>query len=335
MLVCRVLGPTEVEVDGALVELGGPLPRRLFTGLIAGGGRPVADGRLVDVLWGSDAPADASAALRVYVSRLRQALGERHRDLLGRAGSGYVLRLAPDGTDAARFIQAVERGRLLLAEGNAVSAVRVLGDALGLWRGEAFADMPDAELTEGLRARLAEFRGLAVEERAAARLALGDATQAVVELSAAAAGDPYRERLWALLALGLYRSGRQAEALAALRRVRAVLTEELGVDPGTDLQELERRVLAQDPQLLLPGSPGRADHTGPAGRVEVGGTPARAAQPETPAGVRRKPVRRPFSSFHGRGNELAGLTTALAADRLVTLVGPAGVGKTRVAIEYL
>jgi predicted ATPase/DNA-binding SARP family transcriptional activator len=304
--------------------------------LIAAAGQPVTDDRLVDVVWGADAPADASAALRVYVSRLRHALGDRHRDLLERTRSGYVLRLAPDGTDTARFIQAVERGRLLLADGNALSAVRVLGDALGLWRGEAFADLPDADLTEGLRARLAESRGLALEERAAARLAMGDPAQAVIELSAAAAGNPYRERLWALLALGLYRGGRQADSLAALRRVRTVLTEELGVDPGTDLQELERRVLAQDPHLLLPGSPGRADPTGPADRVDGGGKPTRDARSETPPpGVRRKPLRRPFSSFHGRGNELASLATALAADRLVTLVGPAGVGKTRLAIEYL
>src|SRR5882757_1120873 len=101
MLVCRVLGPTEVEADGAAVELGGPLPRRLFTGLIAAAGQPVTDDRLAHAVWGSDAPPHAPEAVRVYVSRLRQALGERHRDVLGRTRSGYVLRLAPDATDAA------------------------------------------------------------------------------------------------------------------------------------------------------------------------------------------------------------------------------------------
>jgi len=335
MLVCRILGPTEAEADGAEIALGGPLPRRLFTRLIAAAGQSVTDDRLADAVWGADAPERPSAALGVYVSRLRHAIGEQHRDLLERTISGYVLRLAPDGTDAARFAQGVEQGRLLLAHGNADSAVQVLGDALALWRGEAFADLPAADVAEASRARLVELRALAIEERAAALLAVGDAAHAVVELSAVAAANPYRERLWALLILGLYRGGRQGEALAALHRVRALLSTELGVDPGADLQELERRVLAQDQRLLLPGPPGRVDPVGPADPVAGGDSPAQHAEPDTPVGIRHETLNRPFSSLHGREKELATIAATLAEDRLVTLVGPAGVGKTRLATEHV
>ena len=318
-LVCKVLGSTEVELDGARLELGGPAPRRLFTALIAAGGQPLSDDRLAEAVWGADDPRHAIPTLQVHVSRLRQALGKQGRDLLERAGSGYALRLAPESVDTARFGQAVERGRRLLAEGKPEAAARLLTEALGLWRGEPFADLSAADLVAPARAQLEELREIAIDERCSAWLAAGDATRAVSELGAAVIVTPYRERRWALLILGLYRSGRQGDALAALRRVRTLLADELGSDPSAELQELERRVLGQDPHLLLT-APARVDE------------PVAAADRAVPANRSRG---RRLSAFLGRDDELAAITALLAEQRLVTLVGPAGVGKTRLVMEYL
>jgi predicted ATPase/DNA-binding SARP family transcriptional activator len=306
VLVCKVLGATEVEADGVRLELGGPFPRRLLTALIAAQGQLVPDERLAEAVWGADAPVPAAAVLRVHVSRLRRALGNGRRELLERQSLGYRLRLSPDATDAERFARSVEQGRKLLADGDAASALRVLTEALTLWRGEPYADLPASPVVEAARGRLEELREVAVDERLAARLATGEAALAVSELGAAVQASPYRERRWALLILGLYRTGRQADALATLRRVRALLAEELGIDPGAELQELERRVLGQDPYLMLP----------------------EMAEPQ------RQEPGRPLSSFLGRDGELRSVAEALAQRRLVTVVGPAGVGKTRLIVEY-
>ncbi|WP_372661533.1 BTAD domain-containing putative transcriptional regulator [Amycolatopsis kentuckyensis] len=316
MLVCRVLGPTEVEAGGAGVDLGGPLPRRLFTALVLAAGEPVSDGRLVEAVWGADPPSRAAAALQVYVSRLRGAFGSGGRDLLERAGSGYRLRVPPGAVDADRFVQQVERGRRLLAEDNAAPALHAFTEALTWWHGEPYADLPAGPDVLAARGRLVELREVAIEERLAARLSTGDAPGAVAELDAAVRAAPYRERRWALLILGLYRCGRQGDALAALRRVRALLADELGVDPGPELQRLERLVLAQDLRLLLPETP--------------------STPPPAPAGglAAARRFGRPLSSFLGRDRELATVARLLAEQRLVTLVGPAGVGKTRLVVEY-
>jgi predicted ATPase/DNA-binding SARP family transcriptional activator len=306
VLVCLVLGPVEVEAGGAHLDVGGPLPRRLLTALVAADGRAVPDDRLVEIVWGEDAPPRAVAALQVYVSRLRRALGPQGQGLVERSGSGYRIALEPDATDAARFTKAVADGKQLLAESAAKQAFQVLTDALELWRGEAYADLHDSPALEAARGRLGELREVAVEERLAAQLAMGDAASAVAELEAGVRVEPYRERRWALLTLGLYRCGRQGDALSALRRVRGLLADDLGVDPGVELQELEGRVLAQDPRLLLPAP----------GALTTG-------------------IGRRLSSFIGRDGEVATVARLLAEQRLVTIVGPAGVGKTRLAFEYV
>jgi len=293
VLIARVLGTTEVETDGTRVELGGPQPRRLVTALLAAEGRPVSEGVLTEAVWGDEPPANPTGSLQAYVSRLRRQLG---RHPLARAGDGY--RLTVDDTDAARFTADVRRGRQLLDDERPGEALRAFDAALARWRGEAFADLPETVA----RTRLNELRAVAVEERLAARLAVGDAPGAVAELESAVRAEPYRERRWELLILALYRSGRQAGALAALRRVRARLADELGIDPGPALQELEGRLLAQDPRLLLPSRP-------------------------------TAPVR-PLSHFFGRAHELAALDELTAASRLVSLVGPGGAGKTRLAVEF-
>ncbi|WP_158647386.1 BTAD domain-containing putative transcriptional regulator [Actinoplanes sp. ATCC 53533] len=308
MLSCRVLGPTEVGAGRELLDLGGPLPRRLLTALIAAAGRPVGGDALALAVWGDEPPASPEVSLQAYVSRLRRAFGPAHRDALQRIGDGY--RLVGAATDVAAFEAEAARGRGLLGEQRPAEAVRAFDAALRLWRGEAYADLGGA--AEAARARLEELRLVAVEERLAARLAVGDAPGAVAELTPAVRAEPYRERRWELLILGLYRSARQAEALSALRRVRALLADDLGVDPGPALQSLERRLLAQDPGLLLPAGPAAAPRSG-------GWAPA---------------VPRPLSTFVGREAELATLTGSLPAVRLLTLVGPGGAGKTRLAVEY-
>ncbi|MEJ3655511.1 BTAD domain-containing putative transcriptional regulator [Actinomycetes bacterium KLBMP 9759] len=306
MLVCRVLGATEVEVDGSVRDLGGPVPRRLVTALLVDPGRAVPDDRLVEAAWGGRPPARAGVAVQAYMSRLRAALGAAHRQAVCRAPGGYLLDVGDADVDAALFAALVEDGRRAMSAGSAVEASKLLGEAVALWRGPPFADLDDAEIVEAPRSRLVELFDVANEELAAARLACGDAPAAVAELEELVRSAPLRERRWALLATALYRSGRQGDALAALRRVRGLLAEELGADPGRDLQRVERQVLAQDAALD-------------------------AARPATVA----RPVRRPPTSFVGRDAQVAAIGTELAAAPLVTLVGPAGVGKTRTLVEFL
>ncbi|RSM77670.1 transcriptional regulator [Kibdelosporangium aridum] len=294
MLVVRVLGPIEVAVGDTRVDLGGSLPRRLLAALVAAGGQVVADDRLAELVWGARPPAKAAATLQVYVSRLRRALGPEGRDLLARDGLGYRFDAARASVDASRFVELIEAGRGSSPD----EAQHGLAEALELWRGQPYADLAESDEVDAARSRLTELREVALEERAAARLASGDATGAVPDLEELARAAPLRERRWALLVLALYRCGRQGDALAAVRRARAVLAEELGVDLGVELQDLERQVLAQDPSL------------------------------------RKRPSGRPLTSFLGRDTELDTIAGLFETQRLVSLVGPAGVGKTRLAVEY-
>ena len=302
--MCRVLGPVEVVVDGVLVDVGGALPRRLVAALAVAGGKVVPDDRLVDAMWGSAPPPKPAIAVQAYVSRIRTTLGP-YRGRLERDTLGY--RLTLDQLDAQQFTELVEEARAHLSKERAEPAYRLLTEATELWRGEAYPELPD-EYVAAERGRLHEVREAAAEDLAAARLASGDAVGAVVQLEQLVREQPLREHRWALLVLGLYRSDRQGDALAALRRIRKLLADELGVDPGTELTEIERQVLAQDPRLLL-------------------------TEPPQPA-AQVVPIRRPLTSFLGREIDLKTLTEHLAAQRLISLIGPAGVGKTRLAIEY-
>ncbi|WP_306209538.1 BTAD domain-containing putative transcriptional regulator [Actinoplanes sp. RD1] len=281
MLECRVLGPLEVLSRSGRIDPGGPQPRRLVAALAMARGAAVSDDRLAEAVWGDRPPASPAVSLQAYVSRLRKALGDR--DALPRTPAGYRLVAR---TDAAEFEAAVAAGHFEAA--------------LRCWRGRPYPELD--EFAEAERARLTELHAVAAEERAAGLLAVGDAPAAVAELLDLVREEQYRERRWELLILALYRSARQAEALSALRRVRALLADDLGVDPGPALQSLERRLLAQDPGLLLPAPP--------------------VALP------------RPLSLFVGRKAEQEWLDTAFRTARLVTLVGPGGAGKTRLAVEW-
>ena len=250
-LEVRLLGPIEVERDGDPIALGGQKPRTLFAVLALEPGRVVSADRLVEALWPGDPPETAAHAVQVYVSQLRKALGP----VIATRAPGYVLELAPERVDVHRFARLAQEGRTALESGDAASAEVALREALALWRGPALADFLYEPFAQTQIARLEELRTVAVEERIEADLALGRHGELVSELEALVRAERLRERPRAQLMLALYRSGRQADALAAYRDARETLVEELGIDPGPELRELEAAILRQDDSLLLEETP--------------------------------------------------------------------------------
>jgi DNA-binding SARP family transcriptional activator len=242
----RILGPLEVWDEGGEVSPGGRKPRALLTVLLLYANEVVSADRLIDELWGEDSPERADAALRVNVSRLRKALPQ---DVLTTRSPGYVVRVEPDKLDLHRFERLVDEARSLLARGLVADASERLRDALSLWRGPALADFAYESFARTAIARLEEIRLAAVELRIDTDLVLGRHHEVVGELEALVAEHPLRERLRRYLMTALYRSGRQAEALDTYQDARGALVDELGVEPSTALQELERAILRQDPAL--------------------------------------------------------------------------------------
>jgi DNA-binding SARP family transcriptional activator len=241
----RILGPLQVGDESGEISLGGRKPRALLAVLLLHPNEVVPADRLIDELWGEDSP-ERAAALRVNVSRLRKALP---RDVLTTRSPGYVVRVEPDELDLHRFERLVDEGRGLLARSLVADASERLREALSLWRGPALADFAYESFAQVAIARLEEIRLAAVELRIDADLARGRHDELVGELEALVAEQPLRERLRGYLMTALYRSGRQAEALEAYKDARRALVDELGVDPGPALQELERAILRHDPGL--------------------------------------------------------------------------------------
>ncbi|MGA5823358.1 AfsR/SARP family transcriptional regulator [Kitasatospora sp. NPDC094028] len=244
-----VLGALTAERDGTALALKGPRHRAVLARLIVARHRVVPVTRLIDDLW-TDPPPAALGALRTFVADLRRTLEPERPPraparLLATEGPGYVLRPAPHTVDAWRFETAVAEATGLPAE----RALARLDDALALWRGPAYADHAEEDWTRAERTRLTELRLRAVEQRAEALLTLGRAAQAVPDLRAHLADHPWREDAWRLLALAQYRTGRQGDALAALRDARTALADGLGLDPGHALRRLEADILAQHPAL--------------------------------------------------------------------------------------
>ena len=244
----RILGPLEVR-DGAGVA---PLPRRreraLLAALLLRPGEVVSTDRLVEAIWGEEPPRTVVGSLQNAVSELRKALGA---DAVATRSPGYVLVVDPETIDAVRFERAVQRAAGLPAAERA----EALGAALALWRGPALADLADEAFAHTEAARLDELRLAATEERVDADLELGRGADLVAEIDAHVAANPLRERLRGQLMLALYRSGRQADALEAYQDARRALVDGLGIDPSPALQELERRILRQDPELLATAAP--------------------------------------------------------------------------------
>jgi len=305
----RILGSLDVRADAGPVALSGAKPRALLAVLLLHANEPVSAERLAIALWGEDAPAGAGKTIQVHVSRLRRALGEP--DVLVTTPTGYQLRVLPGELDADRFEQLAAEGHRALGDRAPERAARVLREALSLWRGPALADLAFEAFAQAEIARLEEERLAALEARIEADLALGRHAELAGELAQLLAAHPLRERLHGLLMLSLYRSGRQADALQAYRDARDVLVEQLAIEPGPELRELERAILAHDPALDL----------------------ARAAADERASAAR---IPAPPTPTIGREADLALLRADLlgeSAGQLLTLVGPGGVGKTRLALE--
>jgi predicted ATPase/DNA-binding SARP family transcriptional activator len=300
-----VLGPLELVVGGASVRLTARRQRALLAALLLRAGRVVAADALIEAVWGDDPPDSAASTLRLYVSNVRRCLPP---DRLVTRSPGYLLRVEEGELDAERFEALFADGRRTLAQGSPRLARSLLGRALDLWRGAALADLAAESFAREAADRLDELRLQCVEERISADLELGHHREVLAELEVLVATHPLRDRLRSQLMLALYRSGRQADALACYRRGHDLLVEEHGLDPGIELRALERRILQQDESLDLAGS---------GFSTERYGVPA------------------PATATIGRDREIAEVRERLLSGpgRLVTLVGPGGVGKTRLALE--
>lgn len=300
-----ILGQLEVRLDEARVEVGGGKQRALLALLLTRVDEVLPVDAILDRLWGDHPPATAKTALQGYVSGLRKAIPSGS-DRLQTVSGGYVLRLVGDELDARRFEELAESARGEI-DRDPERAASLLREALGLWRGPALADFAYDAFAQAEMARLEEARLAATEDLHDAELACGRHADIVGRLEAEVAAHPLRERLRGQLILALYRSGRQAEALEAYQATRDVLVEELGIDPSPALQRLEKAILVQDPSLEAPAP------TGEAARIDL---PARV------------------TSFVGRETELGELTALMREGaRMVTLTGPGGTGKTRLAVE--
>ncbi len=318
-----ILGPIEVDRPGAgRLALGGPKSRQLLTLLVLHRNRAVPPDRLAASLYGETPPKGAEVTLRSHISHLRRRLAEAALDqTLVTGPAGYTLVLAPGQVDADRFEQLVGLGQEALGLGHAERAVQRVREALELWRGQPYADLDDVDAAGAEEARLQELHLVALETLATAQLASGRHGDVVGELQGLVAAHPFRERFCAQLMVALYRSGRQADALAAYTATRERLAEELGLDPGPELQDLAQAVLRQDPVLL-----------GATAAPTPPPTPVGRATPQLSDAVLAAATRTPLV---GRTEEVARVeaawrTVAEGGRRLLLLSGEAGIGKTRV-----
>jgi YVTN family beta-propeller protein len=318
----RLLGAIEACADGIPLPVAGPRQRAVLADLALHAGRAVPVVQLIDDLWGDRPPASAKSTLESYVYRLRQVLnasGAAGGLLVTRAG-GYMLDAAPDDIDALRFRDLAARGGTAADQGDAASAVRLITSALALWRGPALADVRDAPFAVLAAQRLEDERLTAAERLAGARLALGQHCELVAELETLIAASPYRERVHAQLMLALYRSGRQAEALAAFRRTRGLLARELGIEPGRELCDLQQAILRHAPELELArgGALQRAPHP-------AAGVPPADQEPSAPVDPPAREMVGPTAVRAWRWAAVAAIVILAAAVGLPVLLtaGPA------------
>jgi DNA-binding SARP family transcriptional activator/tetratricopeptide (TPR) repeat protein len=368
-----VLGPVTAWFGGQELSVGQPRQQAVLGTLAMRANRVISRGELVDAVWGQDPPASAEGGIYTYVAGLRRII-EPNRSLRGpgrvlvSSGAGYVLHLVPGQPDAIAFEQYLARARQLRKTGDPAGAVAAINTALGLWRGSAFAGVP-GPFAETERARLAEMRSAAAEERADVLLLLGRHEEVVPDLTAMVADHPLRERMRGLLMIALYRSGRQAEALRVYAEGRRVLADELGIDPGSDLARLHQQVLTMDAALNLavpaavigedrPGAtdPGADAGEGPHVAADEFAVPADAGYAPEPEPGHRSwpgaehgavpvPAQLPLDApgFSGRHEELGMLQAMLPSARsasstesvpIIVISGTAGVGKTALAVRF-
>jgi DNA-binding SARP family transcriptional activator len=306
----RILGPLEAFDNERALSLGGSRQRSVLALLLLRSNEALSRDVIIDGLWGESPPPTAAKVLQNCISALRKELPDGGQ-ALRTVGGAYALAVAPGELDRDRFEQALRKGRSALASGESEEAAAELRSALALWRGSALCDFAYERFAQDEIVRLDELHIEAVEDRIDADLACGRADELVAELEALVGRHPLRERLRRQQMLALYRTGRQAEALAAYRDARQTLLGELGIEPTRALQDLEKAILAQDPSL----------------EVELQPPPRDAV-----------PGRRAATPVLGREDELAvldaGLDDALSGrGRLFVLVGPPGAGKTHLADE--
>ena len=318
-----ILGPLTVEEGDRAVEIRRGIPRTVLITLLLRAGETVSAGTLMELLWGDEQPRNPANALQIQMSYLRRMLGSggepATQRIVTRAG-GYAIELGSDTLDAHEFDRLVREAAVCRTGGSAAdleAARRLLDQALALWRGDALEDVAGQPFVMGEITRLEESRWAAVEARNDVLLALGRHAELVGELGQLVSRLPLRERFHEQLMLALYRSGRQADALRAYAAARSTLVEELGLEPGGRLQELERAILRQDRSLdWSPSSEAAASSPPPPSTPVTGGT-----------------VPAPVSVLVGREAELTSARQLLSRARLLTLTGPAGAGKSRLALE--
>ncbi|WP_461071279.1 BTAD domain-containing putative transcriptional regulator, partial [Streptomyces pseudoechinosporeus] len=302
-----VLGPLAIwSADGELVGVPEAKVRSLLAALLTAQGQVVSADRLVDELWGDAPPANAAGALQTLVSRLRKVLTRAGGPgLLAYRALGYVLEVADDAVDAGRFTALTARAR---TAADPRERAELFTEALGLWRGPAFAGFQDEQFAREALTRLEEQRLLALEEQAEARLELGEHSLLAPELGELTRRHPLRERLRGAHMRALYGAGRASEALDSYQDLRRRLDEDLGLEPGPELAALQQEILQQDPALRA--------------------VPAPSATPRP-----RTNLPTPVTDLIGRSDSVDAVRDLVESGRLVTLTGPGGVGKTRLAVE--
>jgi DNA-binding SARP family transcriptional activator len=320
-----ILGPIEVSSEGRPLRIGAGKQSALLAILLLNANEVVSADRLIDELWGEDSPETAAKALQVHVSQLRKVLepergaGDPGRVLVTRS-PGYMLALEPEQLDLNRFDRLTGDGREALASGEPERAAGLLRDALSLWRGPPLAEHSFEQFARAEIARLEELRVAALEDRLQADLEAGRHAEVVSELESLVAAEPLRERTRGQLMLALYRSGRQGEALEAFQSARRTLVQELGIEPGRELQAMHEAILRQDPALDLRREQRVVETVAPSA--------ARAAADGSEA----------TEDFVGREAELAELESALVRAMegyggAYLIGGEPGIGKSRLADE--
>jgi DNA-binding SARP family transcriptional activator len=317
----RLLGPVEAWVDGESLALGGPTRRAVFAALLLKADKALPSGPLVHAVW-EEPPASSHSNIRTHIAGLRRVFRDAgQEDRLSSSGSAYRLIVEPGELDVVRFSDLAGQGKQAFSDGDFETASRHFGDALEQWRGPALNGATLGHMLQAEAARLEEQRLAVVEQGVDVDLALGRHDELVVRLRALVVEHPMRERFWAQLMLALYRVDRQADALAAYEQLRSYLADELGLDPGPELQRLHAQILRAEPALLEAAFSVRGETELSAARV----VPPRHLPPTS-------------ATFTGRDKELADIKAFLQSTGQRSVVisaidGTGGIGKSALAVK--